>query len=105
RRTNTANPKPQTENNTSSLEALELKEKQLQLEFMKEQLQRQKDNATQHELLRKLDDNAEKNLELAKRDEQHANVLNSLFEDAKTTIATAFFQMGGAGWDGGRAAK
>lgn len=105
RRNGTANPKPLTGLDSSSLEALELKEKQLQLEFKKEQLQRQKDNATQHELLRKLVDNAEKNLELAKRDEQHANDLNSLFEDSKTTNATAFFQMGGAGWDGGRAAK
>lgn len=90
---------------SASLEALELKEKQLQIDFKKEQLQRQKDTATQHDLLRKLVDNAEENLELAKRDEQHADDLNSLFEDSKTTNATAFFQLGGSGWDGGRAAK
>ncbi|CAB0877551.1 phage tail tape measure protein [Corynebacterium diphtheriae] len=99
------NPGAITGLGSGSLEALELKEKQLQIDFKKEQLQRQKDTATQHDLLRKLVDNAEKNLELAKRDEKHADDLNSLFEDSKTTNATAFFQLGGSGWDGGRAAK
>lgn len=84
-----------------SLEALDLQEQQLEIQMSQDRLQRQKDAAKQHDLLQQLVDNAEKNLEYAKRDEKRADDLASLWDDNKSMNATAFFQFGGSGWAGG----
>ncbi|QMV84097.1 phage tail tape measure protein [Corynebacterium hindlerae] len=84
-----------------SLEALDLQEQQLEIQMSQDRLQRQKDAAKQHDLLQQLVDNAEKNLEYAKRDERRADDLASLWDDGNSLNATAFFQFGGSGWAGG----